>query len=117
MRFAVASFSFGWVLVFGSAARAQDAAPEPPADVAPASASPADSSALVDPPSPAPAPAAPTPPAPAPPPYGGIQAGGLTPPPPVADTPASAQPKPSTEQNLDEAKKKDSGRGLEWLWL
>lgn len=49
-------------------------------------------------------------------PYGGMQAGGLTPPPPMQ--PGAIQAGPSgpatgTEQQLEDAKKEDSGRGLE----
>lgn len=55
-------------------------------------------------------------PAPAPPnPYAGMQAGGLSPPPPF--TPGEPRPPSPTEQQLDEARKVDSGRGLEWLYL
>jgi hypothetical protein len=44
----------------------------------------------------------------------GIEAGGLAPPPSTApETPAVAQ----TEEKLDDAQKKDSGRGLEWVYL
>jgi len=43
-----------------------------------------------------------------------IESGGLAPPPSTStDTPEVAQ----TEAKLDEAEKKDSGRGLEWIWL
>lgn len=48
-----------------------------------------------------------------------MQAGGLTPPPPMdpsAPKPLSKPPE-GTEVNLDEAKKKDSGRGLSFVWL
>src|SRR5882672_7213115 len=44
----------------------------------------------------------------------GIGAGGLAPPPSTPpETPAVAQ----TEEKLDDAEKKDSGRGLEWVYL
>lgn len=44
----------------------------------------------------------------------GIEAGGLAPPPSTSpETPAVAQ----TEEKLDDAEKKDSGRGLEWVYL
>jgi hypothetical protein len=44
----------------------------------------------------------------------GIESGGLAPPPSnSAATPAQVQ----TEARLDESEKKDSGRGLEWIWL
>jgi len=48
-------------------------------------------------------------------PYGSMQAGGLAPPPPMstAPPPTSGQ----TAGKLDEAKDKDAGRGLEWVWL
>lgn len=48
-----------------------------------------------------------------------MQAGGLAPPPPMdpnAPKPVSKPPE-GTTQNLDEAKKKDTGRGLSFLWL
>jgi hypothetical protein len=43
----------------------------------------------------------------------GLQAGGLTAPAPVTEDPAAVQ----TEQSLDDADKKDSGRGLEFFYL
>src|SRR5215471_558364 len=43
-----------------------------------------------------------------------IEAGGLAPPP--STSPESAEVV-QTQAKLDEAEKKDSGRGLEWLWL
>jgi hypothetical protein len=46
-------------------------------------------------------------------PYGGMQAGGLTPPPPMADAQAHSE----TERDLDEAKKKDAKRGLSWVYI
>jgi hypothetical protein len=53
--------------------------------------------------------------APAPNPYGSMQAGGLAPPPPM---PTGLPPGTGrTEEQLDKAKKRDSGRGLEWAWL
>jgi hypothetical protein len=62
----------------------------------------------------APAPySAPAPPAPSP--FGSMQAGGLTPPPPLPATTSSGAGK--TEEQLDLAKKQDAGRGLEWAWL
>jgi hypothetical protein len=43
-----------------------------------------------------------------------IESGGLAPPPSnPAETPEAAQ----TEAKLDDAEKKNSGRGLEWIWL
>ena len=45
-----------------------------------------------------------------------MQVGGLSPPPPLP----AIQPTPGarrTEEQLEEAKKKDSGRGLTWVWL
>jgi hypothetical protein len=49
-------------------------------------------------------------------PYGGMQAGGLAPPPPM---PPGGPPQGvrETEQQLDAAKSADAGRRLEWLWL
>ncbi len=41
----------------------------------------------------------------------------LAPPPPIQQTPPPAQQQPSTEQKLDESKKEDSGRGLEFLYV
>lgn len=48
-----------------------------------------------------------------------MQAGGLAPPPPMATsaTPAPAPTPSATERQLEEAKAKDSGRGLSWFWL
>ncbi|WP_437280691.1 hypothetical protein WME90_09065 [Sorangium sp. So ce375] len=47
-----------------------------------------------------------------------MQAGGLAPPPPMtAPEPEPASPDGGTEQRLDEAKERDSGRGLEIVWL
>jgi hypothetical protein len=46
-------------------------------------------------------------------PYGGMQSGGLTPPPPMAEGQAHSD----TEQQLDEAKKRDARRGLSWIWI
>jgi hypothetical protein len=61
-------------------------------------------------------PAPSTVPAPAPPnPYAGMQAGGLSPPPPF--TPGERRASSPTEQQLDEARKVAAGRGLEWLYL
>lgn len=49
-----------------------------------------------------------------------MQAGGLAPPPPMdmsrVNTPSSA-PSRTTEEELDQAKEKDSGRGLTFVWL
>lgn len=42
-----------------------------------------------------------------------VQAGGLAPPPTAPRDPESWR----TEQSLDTAEKKDSGRGLEWFWV
>jgi hypothetical protein len=57
-------------------------------------------------------------------PYGGMQAGGLAPPAPMGATPqpsATAQTPPPgetpTTKELEEAKAKDSGRGIEWVYL
>lgn len=50
-----------------------------------------------------------------PPPGGGLQAGDLTPPPPMQ--PEESRGSERTEQELQEAEQKDSGRGLEFLWL
>jgi hypothetical protein len=47
---------------------------------------------------------------------GGLQAGGLAPPPAVGSEPFSGS-KSETEQDLDRAEREDSGRGLEFLWL
>lgn len=52
---------------------------------------------------------------PAPNPYGSMQAGGLAPPPPLPAGAANGGGK--TEEQLDQAKKRDAGRGLEWAWL
>ncbi len=48
-------------------------------------------------------------------PWGGMQAGGLTPPPPLPGgvVPGSGQ----TVKRLDESKRADSGRKLEWFWF
>jgi hypothetical protein len=40
----------------------------------------------------------------------------LAPPPPISSEPQSPQQQ-STEKTLDEGEKKDTGRGLEWVWL
>lgn len=57
--------------------------------------------------------------APAPPnPYDpSMQAGGLAPPPPMTLEPEPVPPDGGTARRLDEAKKEDSGRGLEIVWL
>lgn len=61
------------------------------------------------------APAAADQPAPTAPGFGGdMTAGGLAPPPPI-DTGKPAES--ATERQLDEAKEKDSGRGLSWFWV
>src|SRR5262245_17297043 len=55
-----------------------------------------------------------------PPPYDpNMQAGGLTPPPPMTAPPSNNPPASTspTEQDLDRAKEKDSGRGLNWVYL
>jgi hypothetical protein len=44
-----------------------------------------------------------------------MQAGGLTPPPPLPAGPSPGTGQ--TEQRLDNAKTQDAGRGLEWVWL
>ena len=64
-------------------------------------------------PAPSAQPAPGTPPAPSP--WGSMQAGGLAPPPPMPAGPPSEASK--TEELLDRSKKKDSGRGLEWVWV
>ncbi len=66
---------------------------------------------------PMPVPNAPLPPQPLPPQPmpTGPSVGGLQPPPPI-DPAQSEQPNP-TEQDLDEAEKDDSGRGLTWFWI
>ncbi|EYF02379.1 hypothetical protein [Chondromyces apiculatus] len=47
-----------------------------------------------------------------------MQAGGLAPPPPMQEPPLTPVTPPSTtEQRLDDAKKDDSGRGLEFFYL
>src|SRR5688572_26905980 len=47
---------------------------------------------------------------------GGLEAGGLAP--PSGEVPPPAQPPPtSTEQELAEADREDSGRGLEFFWI
>ena len=64
-------------------------------------------------------PAQPVPTQPAQPAYDpSMQAGGLAPPPPMQQQ-QQQQPPPGggTEQQLDRAKKEDSGRGLNWVWL
>jgi hypothetical protein len=48
-------------------------------------------------------------------PYGSMQAGGLSPPPPLPVSPP--QGTGQTAEQLDQAKKRDAGRGLEWVWL
>jgi hypothetical protein len=54
-----------------------------------------------------------TPPPPNP--FGGMQAGGLAPPPPIPVTPPPGSGQ--TAQKLDDSKTSDSGRGLEWVWI
>lgn len=52
---------------------------------------------------------------PPPSPWGAMQAGGLTPPPPMpAAAPATTG---KTEELLDNSKKQNAGRRLEWLWV
>lgn len=67
------------------------------------------------------APAGTLPPAPPPAYPPNLQAGGLTPPPSTTTTatPPNGVPPGSnqTEQDLEKAKKEDSKRGLEWVWL
>src|SRR5262249_46355127 len=48
-------------------------------------------------------------------PYGSMQAGGLSPPPPM--NPGAPPPSTPTVHELENAKKKDAGRGLTWVWL
>lgn len=65
-------------------------------------------------------PPAPTEPPPPPPPSfpPNVTAGGLTPPTTSPPPPPTTTPPPTeTEKKLDEAKKDDSKRGLEWVWL
>lgn len=70
------------------------------------------------------------PPAPAPNPFGGMNAGGLTPPVPSAPPQStggptygdpsglgSPPPASTTDDDLDRAKEEDAGRGLTWLWV
>ncbi|MEZ4297300.1 MAG: hypothetical protein R3B70_20215 [Polyangiaceae bacterium] len=65
-----------------------------------------------------PAASAPPPAQPAPSPYpADLQAGGLAPPPSTTTTATPPPPPTKTEKELDDAKKKDSGRGLEWFWI
>lgn len=52
-----------------------------------------------------------------PPPAGTLQTGGLAPPGPMTSSAAPAPSQSATEQELDTAKEKDSGRGLEWVYL
>ncbi len=86
------------------------------------------SAPLQPPPQPPPStPATPPPATPEPAPqhdaWGGMSAGGVTPPAPVsAPPPPSSAEKPLTpdknvDSDLDESKKKDSGRGLSWFWV
>jgi hypothetical protein len=51
-----------------------------------------------------------------------MKAGGLAPPPPMDDkahqpSPTTPEPEKKTEEELEEAEEKDSGRGLSFLWL
>ncbi|MDI1432562.1 hypothetical protein [Polyangium sorediatum] len=46
-----------------------------------------------------------------------MSAGGLSPPPPMAPSASQAPAASETSQDLDDAKKGDSGRGLEWVYL
>jgi hypothetical protein len=50
---------------------------------------------------------------PQPAPYGGLQAGGLAPPPPMGTTPPNGE----VARELDRAKEEDAGRGLTWVWI
>jgi hypothetical protein len=86
-----------WQAAPAQAAQQQPIAGVPPQGTAPAS----------------PAPATPSPYDPS------MQAGGLTPPPPMQAPSGSASPPPSggTTRQLEEAKKEDSGRGLELVWI
>jgi hypothetical protein len=101
-------------LIAATASHAQTETPAPaPEPLPPATAAPAPA----QPPPAAPPPAAP-PEAPPPPPYDpSMQAGGLAPPPPMKPPPAQPPPEDDTEEKLEEAKKKDSERGLKWVWL
>lgn len=50
-----------------------------------------------------------------------MNAGGVAPPPPLSgpqpQNPQTPLPPPNVDDDLDEGKKKDSGRGLSWFWL
>src|SRR5262245_44725678 len=46
-----------------------------------------------------------------------MQAGGLAPPPPMQPVETEPPPDSTTTHELDDAKEKDSGRGLEFVWL
>jgi len=51
-------------------------------------------------------------------PWGGMNAGGLAPPAPLTAQRPPADPPPSTIQDdLDESKEEDSGRGPSWFWI
>jgi hypothetical protein len=55
---------------------------------------------------------------PAPDPWGGMSSGGVAPPPPLGSQRPPADPPPSTiDDDLDESKEKDSGRGPSWFWI
>lgn len=50
--------------------------------------------------------------------WGGLNAGGLSPPPPLATVAASTEPaEPDIVDDLDDAKASDAERGLSWFWL
>ncbi|MBK6515009.1 MAG: hypothetical protein IPG04_13025 [Polyangiaceae bacterium] len=104
----------------------QPADPIPPAPVDPLPPQPPPGATQpADPPPPTPQdpPPAPTPPVD---PWPGMEAGGVKPPPPLPTTTApsaaaaSTTPEPPQEDvnaELDAAKEKDSGRGLDWFWF
>ncbi|MBL8739844.1 MAG: hypothetical protein JNK04_02085 [Myxococcales bacterium] len=51
-------------------------------------------------------------------PWGGISSGGVAPPPPLGSQKPPTDPPPSTiDDDLDESKEKDSGRGPSWFWI
>jgi hypothetical protein len=48
---------------------------------------------------------------------GGLEAGGLAPPPPMTDRNAPSGSRSQTETQLQKAESEDSGRGLEWFYV
>lgn len=107
-------FGCAALLLCSSAALAQAPQPEPAPPPAPSAPPPA-----ATPPPTAPPPAQPPPAEPPPSPYDpSMQAGGLTPPPPLDPKQTQeAQPSDETEAHLDKSKEKDAGRGLSFVWL